>query len=76
MSEEYKIKPRDPLGDKFIEMMEAQGLTFVDCSLSKSDAKAGGDIAGGAKQKLEKRLGRSIVSKKNYLKDKNKELES
>ncbi|MFA6106296.1 MAG: Bro-N domain-containing protein [Patescibacteria group bacterium] len=34
----------------------------------KSDAKAGGDIAGGAREKLEKRLGRSIVSKKNYLK--------
>lgn len=33
----------------------------------KSDAKAGGDIAGGARRKLEKRLGRSIVSKKNYL---------
>lgn len=34
----------------------------------KSDAKAGGDIAGGAKKQLEKRLGRSIVSGKNYLK--------
>jgi hypothetical protein len=33
----------------------------------KGDAKAGGDIAGGARQQLEKRLGRSIVSKKNYL---------
>lgn len=33
----------------------------------KSDAKAGGDIAGGARRKLEKRLGRSIVSNKNYL---------
>ncbi len=34
----------------------------------QSDAKAGGDIAGGARKKLEKRLGRPIVSKKNYLK--------
>ena len=34
----------------------------------KSDAKAGGDIAGGARKNLEKRLGRSIVSKKNFLK--------
>jgi len=34
----------------------------------KSDAKAGGDIAGGARKQLEKRLKRSIVSKKNYLK--------
>lgn len=34
----------------------------------RADAKAGGDIAGGARRQLEKRLGRSIVSKKNYLK--------
>ncbi|OIO45657.1 phage antirepressor protein [bacterium (Candidatus Gribaldobacteria) CG23_combo_of_CG06-09_8_20_14_all_37_87_8] len=34
----------------------------------KSDAKSGGDIAGGARKKLEKRLKRSIVSPKNYLK--------
>jgi hypothetical protein len=34
----------------------------------KSDAKAGGDIAGGARKQLEKRLKRSIVSEKNYLK--------
>ncbi len=33
----------------------------------KSDAITGGDIAGGARKKLEKRLGRSVVSKKNYL---------
>jgi DNA-damage-inducible protein D len=33
----------------------------------KSDAKAGGDIAGGARKKLEKRLGRSVVSGRNYL---------
>ncbi|MDP3957563.1 MAG: Bro-N domain-containing protein [bacterium] len=32
-----------------------------------SDAKAGGAIAGGARKKLEKRLGRSIVTKKNFL---------
>jgi len=34
-----------------------------------SDAKAGGNIAGGARKKLEKRLGRSIVTKQNYLKN-------
>jgi hypothetical protein len=34
----------------------------------KSDAKAGGDIAGGARQKLEERLGRSVVTNENYLK--------
>lgn len=33
----------------------------------KSDAKAGGAIAGGARRKLEKRLKRSVVSKKNFL---------
>lgn len=33
----------------------------------KSDAQAGGDIAGGARKKLEERLGRSVVSKRNYL---------
>jgi len=34
----------------------------------QKDAKAGGDIAGGARRKLEKRLRKSIVSKENYLK--------
>lgn len=34
----------------------------------KSDAQAGGAIAGGARQQLEKRLGRSVVSKENFLK--------
>ena len=38
----------------------------------KNDAKAGGDIAGGARKKLEKRLGRSIVSQQNYLLKKRK----
>ncbi len=32
----------------------------------KSDAKAGGAIAGGARKQLEKRLGRSVVSEKNF----------
>ena len=34
----------------------------------KSDAKAGGKIAGDARKQLEKRVGRSVVSKKNYIK--------
>jgi len=38
----------------------------------KADAKAGGDIAGGARKKLEKRLGRSVVSKSNFKLLKNK----
>ncbi len=33
----------------------------------KSDAQAGGAIAGSAREQLEKRLGRSVVSKSNYL---------
>ena len=35
----------------------------------RSDAKAGGDIAGGARKKLEERIGRSVVTKKNFLKN-------
>ncbi|MEK7167028.1 MAG: Bro-N domain-containing protein [Patescibacteria group bacterium] len=33
----------------------------------RKDAKAGGDIAGGARRQLEKKLKKSIVSNKNYL---------
>ncbi|MCG2691320.1 Bro-N domain-containing protein [Microgenomates group bacterium] len=33
----------------------------------KKDARGGGNIAGGARKQLEKRLRRSIVSKKNFL---------
>lgn len=33
----------------------------------KDDAKSGGEIAGGARVNLEKRLGRSIVTEKNFL---------
>ena len=32
----------------------------------KADAKTGGGIAGGARKQLEKRLGRTIISKKNF----------
>ena len=42
---------------------DSQGLPKLN-----QDAKAGGGIAGGARKKLEKKLGRSIVSKENYLK--------
>jgi hypothetical protein len=34
----------------------------------KQDAKVGGKIAGNARKELEKKLGRSVVSKNNYLK--------
>lgn len=33
----------------------------------KADARAGGGIAGGARKNLEKRLGRPVISKKNFL---------
>ena len=33
----------------------------------KADAKAGGEIAGGARKNLEVRLGRSVVSNRNFL---------
>jgi len=42
----------------------------------KSDSKAGGDIAGGARQKLEKRLGRSVISKKNFLENNRKQIDT
>lgn len=35
----------------------------------QEDAKAGGGIAGGARKKLEKRIGKPIVSKENYLRE-------
>ncbi|MBK6913971.1 MAG: Bro-N domain-containing protein [Ignavibacteriales bacterium] len=35
----------------------------------KSDAKAGGKIAGDARKQLEKKLGHSVVSPKNFLKN-------
>jgi len=40
----------------------------------KSDAKAGGGIAGGARKKLEKRLGHSIITKQNFLGNKKRKL--
>lgn len=42
---------------------DSQGLPKL-----AEDAKTGGDIAGGARQKLEKKLGRPVVSNDNYLK--------
>ena len=38
------------------------------------DAKVGGDIAGGARKKLEKKLKRSISTKKNFLKKRQNEI--
>lgn len=39
----------------------------------KDDAKAGGEIAAVARTALEKRIGRSVVTKKNFLKNSEKE---
>jgi len=36
----------------------------------KQDATRGGSVAGGARKELEKELGRSVVTKKNFLKSK------
>ncbi|MFZ1019422.1 MAG: Bro-N domain-containing protein [Minisyncoccia bacterium] len=40
----------------------------------KSDAKFGGEVAGGARRSLEKKLGRSVVSNKNFKKQDKKRL--
>jgi hypothetical protein len=49
---------------------DSQGLPKL-----KSDARAGGKIAGDARKQLEKRLGRPVVSKNNFLKNReNKKL--
>jgi hypothetical protein len=43
---------------------------------NKEAAKQGGDVAGNARRELEKKTGRKVVSKENYLPEskKNKEL--
>ncbi|MFA6973861.1 MAG: Bro-N domain-containing protein [Parcubacteria group bacterium] len=38
----------------------------------KDDARVGGQIAGSARKQIERKLGRSIVSKKNFLQNKDK----
>jgi len=40
----------------------------------KKDAKVGGSIAGNARKELENKLGRSIVTKKNYLTESQKQI--
>jgi len=40
----------------------------------KRDATRGGNVAGGAREKLEKELGRSVVTKKNFLKSPERKL--
>ncbi len=38
----------------------------------KDDARLGGQVAGSARKQIERRIGRSIVSNKNFLQNKNK----
>ncbi|MBU2529803.1 MAG: hypothetical protein KKD35_02085 [Elusimicrobia bacterium] len=58
---ESQIK-KSLLEEMFAELMPE--VEFVDCT-EITDR----DIAGGARKKLEARLGRSTVSKKNFLKN-------
>ncbi|MCX6754077.1 MAG: BRO family protein [Candidatus Nomurabacteria bacterium] len=44
---------------------DSQGISKL-----KSDAHVGGNIAGGARKKLEKRLGKSIITSQRFLKNK------
>jgi hypothetical protein len=49
---------------------DSKGIKKLKC-----DAQAGGNIAGGARKQLEKKLGRPIVSRGNYLsKSENKKI--
>lgn len=50
------------LEEMFAEIMPE--VRFVDCTPIIDE-----NIAGGARKKLETRLGRSVVSKKNFLKN-------
>lgn len=58
-SNKYKMKPSF-LEIAFAEIMPE--VKFIDCTPITEK-----DIAGGARKKLEARLGRSVVSKKNFL---------
>lgn len=59
----YKNMPKDTLIEQmFAELMPE--VKFVDCAPTTDE-----NIAGGARKKLEARLGHSVVSKKNFLKN-------
>jgi len=42
----------------------------------KDDARVGGQIAGTARKQIERKLGRSVVSKSNFLRGSDKRLKS
>ncbi len=69
---------RDHMNDLelIFNMLGERATTEIHCTEDsrgvlklKSDAKAGGEIAGGARKNLEKRIKHSVVSRKNYLKE-------
>ncbi|MCX6751252.1 MAG: Bro-N domain-containing protein [Candidatus Nomurabacteria bacterium] len=63
------------VGYERVQEIENPELATKNVPKLKADAKAGGDIAGGARKKLEKRLGHSIVTNYNFFKKtKNKKL--
>ncbi len=85
LPEKSKVNLRDHMDD--LELIFTMLGERVTTEISKKEkpetfnknknvAKRGGKIAGNARQETEKELGRSVVSKKNYLsKDGNKHLE-
>jgi hypothetical protein len=64
----YRLKQDKAFENDFDRLVKnATFLKVHDKKRKRGDAKAGGAIAGNARKALEKRLGRSVVSKKNYL---------
>ena len=61
-------RPRKYWSDLKKKLLD-EGYSEVSEKIGQLKLQApGGDIAGGARKKLEKRLGRSLVSQNNYLK--------
>ena len=44
-----------------------QGRDSKEFSELKTDAKDGGEVAGSARKKIAKKLGKSIISEENYI---------
>jgi hypothetical protein len=44
---------------------------FASFNQFKDDARVGGQIAGTARKQIERKIGRSVVSNKNFLQNKN-----
>ena len=54
---------------RIIQSIDSKGMPKL-----KNDARVGGQIAGSTRKQIEKKLGRSIVSKNNFLPKKKGEL--